>query len=76
MAKVLRGRVSLFRGKSVRVQGLITKIGSSKLKTAKATIARLTGWKVREISQADAIEFIARGEQESVEYWKSIGLVE
>ena len=66
----------MFRGKSVRVQGLITKIGAGKMKQAKAEIAKLTAWDITQVSDADAIEFLARGKKESIDYWKAQGVIE
>lgn len=72
----LRGRVSLFRHKTTRVQGMITKIGAQKMKMAKARIGELTGRAQRSISEGDVIEFLSRGEAEAIEYWRERGLLE
>lgn len=75
MAKVRLGRVALFRNKSERVQGLITKTGAAKMRQAKARIVKLTGTSMV-VSDADAIEFLARGEKESLEYWRKTGVID
>lgn len=70
MAKTLKGRKSIFRGKKggMRVQGIITKIGAAKFREARARLANLVDWKVRDVSKADVIEYLARGHDATVDY--------
>ena len=70
MAKPLKpavGRESLFRGKAGgdRVQGNLTPVGSRRFEAARARLARMAGREPEKVSDADTIEFLARGEEES-----------
>jgi cobalamin biosynthesis protein CobD/CbiB len=68
MAKLpVTGRESLFRGKAGgdRVQGVITPIGSRRFEAARARLGRMVGRDAERVSDADVIEFLARGEEES-----------
>jgi hypothetical protein len=67
MAQVKRGRASMFRGKEdgVRVQGLITKTGGAKFELARRALGDLYsevyGVRPTTVSDADVIEYMARG---------------
>ena len=77
MAGGINGRPALFRGKD-RTRGLkcyLTAIGHAKVAAAKIRVARLVGWKVADVSEGDTLEFLARGEADSVAYWKKAGLI-
>lgn len=62
------GRASIFRGKQggARLQGVITKAGSNRFEQARKRLARLAGRDVEEVSDADTIEYLARGEAETL----------
>jgi hypothetical protein len=64
------GRRSIFRGKEggVRVQAIITKIGGQKFERARKRLAELAGWASKDVSDADTVEFLARGEAETMAY--------
>jgi len=62
------GRPSIFPGaKSERVQALITKIGKRKFEAARRRLASLAKLKVGQVSDAAVVEYLARGEKETVE---------
>ena len=67
MAKAKRGRASIFRGKDggIRVQGIITKIGGTKFEAARSQLSQLYfdvhGAWPKTVSDADVIEYMARG---------------
>lgn len=64
------GRRSIFRGKAVRVQGWLTKVGKRDFEYARGQLALVVGWKANEVSDADTVEFLARGEAETRKYLK------
>jgi hypothetical protein len=84
MAKTRNGRASMFRGKAhgLRVQGLLTKAGGVEFERARKDLERIyvevtgqthstrTGEKIR-ASDADVIEFLARGEVNTRRYFES-----
>jgi len=65
--KPATGRESLFRGKrgGDRVQGVLTPVGSRRFEAARARLGRLAGKESERVSDADVIEFLARGEEET-----------
>jgi hypothetical protein len=67
---VKMGRRAIFRGKEggVRVQAIITKVGGQRFERARKRLAELAGWIASEVSDADTVEFLARGEAETVAY--------
>lgn len=67
------GRRSIFRDKrgGQRVQGIITKIGQQKFLAAKSRLAQLAQRAVHQVSDADAVEYLARGERETIIYLNS-----
>ncbi len=64
-----RGQPSLFKNKTERVQGYITKVGSRRFSVARQRLAELAGVKPTRVSDADVIEFLARGEQNTRAYF-------
>lgn len=68
------GRVSVFRGKDngVRIQGVLTKEGGKAFERQRENLARLytrvVGHAPTSISDADVVEFLARGEGETRRY--------
>lgn len=67
----------MFRGKDdgVRVQGILTSTGGAKFETARARLAALfrstVGRDPGPVSDADVIEYLARGEQGTAYYLKA-----
>lgn len=64
------GRPSIFRDKvgGQRVQAIISKTGASRFEAARKRLAKLAKWKPDQISDADVVEFLARGEADTVAY--------
>lgn len=64
------GLPSIFRNKKggARYQGVLTKPGSMKFEEARKRLAKLAARRVRKVSDADVMEFLARGESETVIY--------
>jgi len=68
------GRASIFRGKEdgVRVQGIITAIGGDKFEQhrdkLRALYKRIMGQEPTTVSDADVIEYLARGAVETLHY--------
>jgi hypothetical protein len=65
------GRASIFEGKAGgdRVQGDITKRGAQQFEAARRRLTKLAEWKrPNPVSDADVIEFLARGEAETLRY--------
>ena len=65
--KPTTGRASLFRGKEGgdRVQGVLTRAGSTAFAHQKQKLGRLVGKDPEKLSDADVIEFLALGEEET-----------
>lgn len=65
-----RGRASIFREKigGDRVQGLITPIGSVRFEHARIRLAKLATREREHVSDADVIEYLARGEENTRVY--------
>jgi len=59
------GRASIFRNKDrkFRVQAIMSKDGYTAFNVARRKLAALVGWKVAKVSDADVIEYLARGEE-------------
>jgi len=59
------GRPSIFGSKTngTRLQGVITAAGSVRFNEARARLAKIAGWEPENVSDADVIEFMARGEK-------------
>lgn len=68
--KALCGWASIFREKSTgdRLQGTVTKRGSERFEAARRALARLAKRKVTRVSDADTMEYLARGEAETRAY--------
>jgi hypothetical protein len=64
------GRASIFRNKEggARVQGTLTPAGSIRFERARKTLARLAAREVEQVSDADVVEFLARGEADTIAY--------
>lgn len=70
MAKQVFHRPSIFRNKSVRVQGMITKAGKVAFEQRRQQLAKLAGWDPKKVSDADVIDYLARGEVSTKLYIK------
>ena len=68
--KKIFNRPSIFRNKEVRVQGMISKAGSIAFEQRRQQLAKLAGWDVKKVSDADVIEYLARGEVSTKLYIK------
>lgn len=64
------GRASIFRDKKGgdRVQGVITPVGSTRFELARIALAKLAGREREHVSDADVIEYLARGEKNTRDY--------
>lgn len=61
-------RLAIFKEpKTVRLQGVISKPGGVKFEAARKRLGKLAKWK-GPVSDADTIEYLARGEYETVKY--------
>lgn len=70
MAKAPGGRPAIFTpkdGEPVRAQAL-TIAGSKKFEAHRRRLAKLAGLETTQVSDADTVEFMARGERETVKY--------
>lgn len=71
MAKHPGGRESIFRGKAngVRIQGVLTKAGGVAFEQSRKALGKVyeleTGRKPPRISDAEVVEYLARGEAET-----------
>ena len=68
LVKLRPGRASVFRGKRTRVQGLLTPAGAQQFERARRRLATLAGRAADDLSDADVIEFLARGEAKTRTY--------
>jgi len=61
------GFPSIFRNKKggTRYQGVLTKPGSARFEDARNSLAKLASRPVKRITDADVMEFLARGETET-----------
>lgn len=70
------GRIKIFRFErdglkdGVRIQGIITKVGAQRLDVARAKLAKLAKREPAQVSDADAVEYLARGDAETRKYLK------
>lgn len=66
----LGGRPSIFGSKAGgdRVQGNITKSGSKRFEEERRRLAAIVSWETEKVSDADVIEFMARGETATREF--------
>lgn len=69
-AKKVSHRPAIFRNKKVRVQGMITKNGSIAFEQRRQQLAKLAGWDAKKVSDADVIDYLARGEISTKLYLK------
>lgn len=70
MAKAIGGRPTIFtdkHGDSVRVEAL-TITGSKRFEFHRRRLAKLAGWDTEKVSDADTVEFMARGEVGTMKY--------
>lgn len=73
MATKPGGRPTIFTPKTgapVRAQAL-TIAGSKRFEAHRRRLAKLAGWEVEAVSDADTVEFMARGEQDTIDYLKA-----
>jgi len=70
MANPTFGRPSIFRGKDggTRLQAVITPAGTVRFEQARARLAKLASWEVERVSNADVIEYLARGDKDTRAY--------
>lgn len=67
--KTRMGRKSIFPVKNGKLyHGILTQIGTHACEEARRKLADLSGWDVWRISDADLLEFLGRGEAETVKY--------
>ena len=67
--KRLMGRRSIFPVKDGALyHGILTRIGTKACEQARARLGHLAGWDPAKISDADLLEFLGRGEAETVKY--------
>lgn len=69
----MAGRPSIFKGKEHgdRVQGYISQAGSKQFELARRRLGVLAQWDVKNVSDADTIEYLARGDEETRKYLAS-----
>lgn len=68
MAKTKIGRRAIFEeSKTIRLQGVISTPGGKAFEAARRRLKILAKWKGR-VSDADTIEFLARGEANTIAY--------
>lgn len=67
MSKTKMGRPSIFRDKEggQRVQALISKRGGKQFELARRCLAVLAKREPKHVSDADVVEYLARGEEET-----------
>lgn len=68
-----RGRVAVFLNpdgtpKTARVNGVITDDGHACFEEQRAALGRLLGWEAARVSDADVVEYMARGEKRARKY--------
>lgn len=69
MATARMGRASIFRDKTgQRVNGVLTARGSVRFELHRKMLGKLVGKDAETISDADVVEYMARGEQETRKY--------
>lgn len=62
MEPSLTGRPAIYRNKNAKnIHGMITKEGAAAFKQARKAIAKVVDWPVKRVSDADVMEFLARG---------------
>lgn len=70
MGATKKGRASIFRGKKngKRVQGIVTFAGGREFERRRKELAELAERDVGDVSDADTIEFLARGTAATLAY--------
>lgn len=70
VAKSGGGRPSIFRDKKggSRFQGVLTPAGSRRFELARVRLAKLVSRDPEQVSDADVVEFLARGDKDSKAY--------
>jgi hypothetical protein len=69
MAQQRMGRNSIFRDKTGgRVNGVLTARGSVRFELHRKQLAKLAGRDAEQVSDADVVEYMARGELETRKY--------
>jgi hypothetical protein len=63
-----RGRLSIFPKDGPKVQGFLSTEGARLFERARHELTILAGWQGRTVSDADTIEFLARGQQNTLTY--------
>lgn len=66
-----RGRLAIFEKDGRKVQGILSLTGTSAFERARVQLAKVAGWEGRTVSDADTIEFLARGEENVRRYLKA-----
>lgn len=71
MAKTM-GRPTIFVGrKAYRFQGVLTPAGAAKFEAARARLADLAGLEAAKASDGNTVEYLARGEKDTIAYLKA-----
>jgi len=70
LASQKMGRPSIFRDKrgGLRVQATISRLGEQRFLAARARLAQLATREAGQVSAADTLEFLLRGEAETIRY--------
>lgn len=68
--RAAEGTSAIFKDKQGgdRIQGTITKVGSQRFEAARRRLARLANREVERTSDADTVEYLARGEAATIAY--------
>ena len=71
------GRPAIFRGKdrTKPVKAYMTAHGKNKVNDARKRLAKIVGWKAADVKDGDVVEFLARGEEDTIKYLKSTGQI-
>lgn len=56
------------------VNGRLTKYGTAKLEAGRLELAKLAGWEPEKVSDADVVEFFARGQFDTIAFLKAKGI--
>lgn len=73
----LTGRPSIFRSKDLTkpVRGYLTAYGKQEFREARIRLAGLVGWKVKNVTTSDVVEYVVRGEANTITYLKETGQI-
>lgn len=67
--KNLGGRPTIFGARDGDVvRGRLTKHGTARITAARRRLAQLAGWEAEAVLDSDVVEFLARGEKETVKF--------